>query len=451
MKLESANLARASKTTKVKIESRLSACASLVRLVVDVALQKLRYKTVKAVVEHITQTLPNADAGYLEPLLKDYLKTLATVFDYKAHPEHFLGDEWRDAVEFCIDLAGDLNRTYEPDDSGFPNGVRSHHGSNGRRGDISRASTPSSFADHGRRPGKTASQGVAYPRLRDSDREVIICLRNLTSVSNAPIMGSAQKILTTLVELLRSYPKTSSIQQPALETINTVLFCATTNDISLAIQISNKVLLLFRQLWESKDTQLKEAMLEFLSYVEVLLPRMISEDTTGDCKNALSTIVEVMRDDYCLRRYRDQLQLEDISLPDPTTRVASQVPLSTKVHELRNGSLKAEHPWCLISSSAAMMVALEVDTRACETPVDADEIQVSAKRQRLTHPLDDVLPSLKGPLLPQKLYSLQMLVHVLDSLQFEQGALQTYLDALSPCLSDNDGFVTSWAMLAMAS
>lgn len=451
MKLESANLGRASKTTKTKVESRLSACASLVRLLVDVALEKLRYKTVKALVEHITQTLPTADANYCVPLLKDYLKTLATLFDHKAHPEHFLDQEWQEAVDFCIDLTCDLNRTYEPDESSFPNGVRSFHGSGPRRDDLSRAGTPSTFGDHVRRSGKSASQGAAYPQLRNSDREVILCLRNLTSVPNAPIMDRAHKISTTLIDLLVSYQKTSTIQQPALETINSVMSFAITNDISLAMQTSNKVLSLFRQLWESKDATLKETLLVFLSYVEVLLPRIISAETTGDCKDTMNTIVEVLRNDYCSRRPREQLQFEDLSLRNPTSCVASQIPLGTKVHEVRNGSFKAEHPWCLISGSAAMMVALEKDTRAREKPIDKDDVHVRAKRQRLTNLFDDLLYFVRGSLIPEKLYALQVFIFVFDSLRFDYITLQSYLNVLLPCLSDDDGLVASWAMLAMAS
>lgn len=451
VKLESANLVRASKSTKNKVESRLSACASTVRLIVDVALQRLRYKTIKALVEHITQTLPTADAGYCEPLLKDYLKTLVTVFDYKAHPEHFLGNEWHEAVDFCIDLACNLNRTYEPDELGFSNRVRALHGSNSRRENLSRSVTPSTFGDHGRKLGNTGSQRAAYPHLRDNDREVLHCLRNLTSVPNTPIMDKAYKILITLVELLQSYPRISTIQQPALESINSTISRVITNDISLAIEVSNKIIPLFRQLWGSKDATLKEALLIFLSYVEVLLSRMITTDNTGDCKDALNAIVEVLRDDYCSRRHREQLQIEDLSLRDPTSRVASQIPLSTKIHEVRMGSLKAEHPWCLISSSAAVMVALEIEVGAREKPSDIDEIPVPAKRQRLIHPLDDLLHSARGSLLPEKLYALQMLVFVFDSLNLERSTLQSYLDVLLPCLSDDDGLIASWAMLAMTS
>jgi len=451
VKLESANLVRASKNTKIKVESRLSACASLVRLIVDVSLKKLRYKTVKALVEHITQTLPTADAGYCEPLLKDYLKALVTLFDYKAHPEHFLEQEWHEAVDFCIELACDLNRTYEPDESGFSNGVRALHESSSHRDNLSRAGTPSTFGDLGRKSGRTASQRGAYPHLRDSDREILLCLRSLTSVPNAPIMDRAHKILTTLIELLQSYPKTGTIQQSVFESINSAISSVITNDISLGMRISNKMLPLFRKYWDSKDATLKETLLVFLSSVEVLLPRMISEDNTGDCKNALNAIVEILRVDYCSRRHREQLQLEDISLPDPTSRVASQIPLSTKVHQLRLGSLKAEHPWCLISSSAAAIVELEIDTRAREKPFDQDEIQVPAKRQRLTHPLDDLLRFARGSLLPEKLYALQMLVFVFDSLNFDQSALHGYLDVLLPCLSDDDGLISAWATLALTS
>ena len=451
VKLESAHLVRASKTIKTKIESRLSACASLVRLVVDIALQKLRYKTVKAIVKHVTQSLPTADASYCEPLLKDYLKALVTLLEHKSHPEHFLGTEWHELVDFCIDLVCDLNRTYEPHDSSIPNGIRTLRASSIRGNIYSRESTPSVFGDNGRSSGKTTLQGALHPHLRECDREVVSCLRSLASVPNAPIMDRADVLLKTLIDLLQSYSKTSTIQQSGFESINSIISRVIINDISLAVQTSEKLLPFLRRFWQSKDAILKETLLAFLTYVEILLPRMLSMDATKNCKDELNAIIEVLREDYCSRRLRERLQLEDISLPDPTSRLGQQIPLSTKVHQVRMGSMKAEHPWCLISSSAAIMVALENDTKEHEIALGIDDMHVAAKRQRLTHPVDDLLRLAKGSLLPEKQYALQALVFIYDSLNLDDNTLQGHLDVLLPYLSDDDGLLVSWAMLALTS
>lgn len=448
-RLEVSNIARATKYAKPRVGARLLACAAVVRITVEVALQRLRYKTVKALVEHIIQTLPTADAGYCEPLLNDYFKALATLLEYKAHPEHFLGDEWHELVDFCLETTRDLMRPAEFSDSNHSNGARGLHSTGLTQGYFSRSATPSITGDHGRKSESHAThRNAAYPRLRECDRDLVLCLQHLTSVPNAPIFDRANVILTTLVELLHSYPKVSKIQQAALECINSIMSRVVANDIELASQVMTQMLPLIRGFWEAKDAPLKDALLILLSYGEVLLPRIIRLDKTGDNKAALVALVEVLRNDYCLRRDREQLQLDDLTFYDSTCSATRQMPLSTKTLGVRSGCFRAEHPWCLISLSAAIIVALEHNTATHEQPTRPDAEDNRAKRQRLTHPIDDIFDLTKGP---DKLYALQMLVFIFDSLELEEEALQGRLETLLLCLSDDNSLITSWAMLVMNS
>ena len=392
------------------------------------------------------------DAGYCEPLLNDYLKALATLFEYKAHPEHFLGDEWHEVVDFCIEIVRDLNRSAELDDSSRMNESRGPPGSIAHRNHLSRSATPISTGEFGRKSSSGASQRAsAYHQLRDCDRDLVLCLQHLTSVSNAPICDRAHVMLTTLVELLQTYPKVTKIQQPALECINSVMSRIIANNIELALKVVRQMLPLIRRFWELKEVPLKEALLVFLSYGHVLLPRIISTEGEGDCKAALSALVEVLREDYCLRRYREQLQLEDLVFYGPTCCAFREKPLSTRALGVRLGSFKAEHPWCLISISAAIVVALEVDTIMHEQAVEPDVNDHPSKRQRLIHPLDDLFRFIKGSLVAEKLYALQMLAFVFDAFEFDESTLQDRLEALLLCLSDDDAVIASWSMLVMTS
>ena len=393
--------------------------------------------------------MPTADAGYCEPLLNDYFKALATLLEYKAHPEHFLGDEWHELVDFCLETTRDLIRPADLSDSGHSNGAKGLHRTSLARDYFSRSATPSIAGDYGRKSESHALQGsAAYPRLRESDRDLVLCLQHLTSVPNAPIFDRANVILTTLVELLRSYPKVSKIQQAALECINSIMSRVVANDIELASQVMTQMLPLIRGFWEAKDAPLKDALLILLSYGEVLLPRIICLDIAGDNKAALVALVEVLRNDYCLRRDREQLQLDDLAFCDSTSSTNRQMPLSTKTIGVRSGCFRAEHPWCLISISAAIILALEHNTTTHEDPMGPDAEDNRPKRQRLTHPIDDIFDLTKGP---DKLYALKMLVFVFNGLEFEEGALQGRLETLLLCLSDDNSLITSWAMLVMYS
>ena len=448
-KLEGSNIVRATKYTKPRVEARLLACAGVIRVTVEVALQKLRYKTVKALVEHIIQTLPTADAGYCEPLLNDYFKALATLLEYKAHPEHFLGDEWHELVDFCLETTRDLIRPAESSDSSHINGTNGPHRISLTQNYSSRSATPSIAGDHGPKSESRASQrSAAYPRLRECDRDLVLCLQHLTSVPNAPIFDRANVILTTLVELLHSYPKVSKIQQAALECINSIMSRVVAHDIELASQVMTQMLPLIRGFWEAKDAPLKDALLILLIYGEILLPRIIRLDRAGDNKAALVALVEVLRNDYSLRRDREQLQLDDLAFCDCTCSATRQMPLSTKTLGVRPGCFRAEHPWCLISTSAAIIVALEANITTHDRPMGPDAEDNKPKRQRLTRPIDDIFDLTKGS---DKLYALQMLVFVFDGVELEEGALQGRLESLLLCLSDDNSLITSWAMVVMNS
>ena len=451
-KVDKSNYARASKSARSKAEGRLSACAALVRTVVEVGLRKLRYKTVKALVEHIIQTLPTADGGYCEPLTADYFRALAALLGYKAHPEHFLGEDWHEVVDFCVQAARDLLRPSETKESTLSNGGRSLNGSRSKRDGHTRSATPSTIGDYGRKSSNIISQNSADSQLKGSDDQIVLCLQHLVSVPNAPVSDRADVILATLVEMLQSYQKVSSTHQAAFECINSIMSRIVAINIDLPLQIMKRVTPLLRRFWEPKEgaATFNDTLLAFLTYGEILLPRMISEDQTGDCNTSLQALVDVLRNDYCSRRHRGQLQLDDLVLLDPTRFASRQMPLGTKTIQVRLDGLKAESPWCLISRSAAITVALENATVARKDQLDGDEVQ-DIKRQRLEHPMDDIIHHVKGMLLSEKLYGLQMLVFIYDSLPFDEDALRCHLDALLPCLSESDGSIASWAMLAITS
>ena len=447
-KLESSNLVRATKYTKPKIESRLLGCGTLVRVIVEVGLRKLRYKTVKALIEHISQTLPTADAGYCAPLCKDYFKALANLLEYKAHPEHFLGNEWHEIVDFCIEAARDLRKSNDVGEFGFADRTRGAHVSTSRRDYPSRSTTPSTVGDHGRSSSSNASQSATYTAVRDSQVEIANCLHHLVSVSNAPICDRANVIVTCIIELLDSYPKIAAIQQLLFDCINSIISRIIADDIGLCMQLIHKILPLLRRFWDVKDNAAREPILVLLSHVEVFLPRLTSQDSTEDTRAALSALVEFLRGDYCTRRPREQLQLDDLTPIDRTRGALTQMPLCSCTLQVRAGSIKAEQPWCLIYSSAAIMVALEHETMMNERSIK-NVLEFPPKRQRLTHPLDDLFTILKESDFSEKVYALQMLVFVFDTLVIDEAPLKERLDVLLPYLSDDNGLIISWASFAM--
>lgn len=93
---------RTSQSQKSRATPRLAACGKALRITVTAGVRKVRAKTVKAVVDHILQTLPTPDGPYCPGLALDYVKSLLCILEYQPHVEHFR-DLWQDVLDFCLE------------------------------------------------------------------------------------------------------------------------------------------------------------------------------------------------------------------------------------------------------------------------------------------------------------------------------------------------------------
>ncbi len=442
-KVECSAYANASKPApKAKIASRLSECAGVLGLAVKIGVRKLRVKTVKALIEHVSQTLPTSDGLYCEPLVAGYLKALRTVLEYSPHPEHLLKEDWHDAIDFCNASIRDLNLSSSEDSSSLPNGVR---GPDSFTDLPSRSTTPSIHSDYIR---STKSQQNSNSQLRGSATNLVLCVRYLTSASNAPVLEKASVTLDALLALLQMSPNLGDTQQAAFESINSIVVRITTDDISLVLQTLRRLIPLIRRFWQAKSAGHRE-MLTSMFLGEMYLNRLVQSDKNGDCKADLLGLLETLRAEYCKRIEREQLQLDDVDLADHTFRTDRHMPLSTEACELRLGANKAEEPWALLHMSASLLITIHCESAVHEMQSGNAELDPPLKRQKMTGPLDDILDLTKGPTTSEKLYALQVLVFVFDKLTVDIGTLEGIVNLLIPCASDDNGPIASWAILAL--
>lgn len=415
----------------------------------EVGVKKLRIKTVRALVDHIIQTLPTSNEAYCEPLVVDYFKSLRIVLEYQPHTEHLSKEEWSSVVDFCNESLRELNIVSSQNEPGLS--IRNSNVGSFSDGQ-SRSTTPTPTNDHNLKASKHGSSRSAQVQLRSSAEDILLCLRHLNFASNAPILDRAQVTLTNLLELLESNLSVGRLQQLAFEIIDSILTHITTNDIALTLQILSRLLPIIRRLWDTKSTTLKDCMLVCLLYGHIYFARMISLDETHDCKSDLESLLEALRNDYCKRQERDQLQLEDLDLADQGTY--KEKLLSTKTFRLRLGGLRAENSWNQLYIAASIIVALSADMATLrESNEKSFELQnpdYPAKRQKKTNPFDDILKFTHSSQASPKLFSLQVLTFVFDELIFDADRFQGFRDALLLCMSDDNGSIASWAMLALS-
>jgi ataxia telangiectasia mutated family protein len=86
--------------------ARLEKCAEALRRAVRHGATKIKRKTAKAIIDHITQVLLGPEDTFIAPLLKDYVKTLVTFLSFPANVEHLTAvssESWDTCVDFCVD------------------------------------------------------------------------------------------------------------------------------------------------------------------------------------------------------------------------------------------------------------------------------------------------------------------------------------------------------------
>ena len=158
-----------------KTAKRLDACADIIRLVIKTGVARLERKTIKAVVEHIIQTLPRANGDLFEPLSTHYLKSLWALFEHKLTVELMSQNTWRAAIEFCLQYINIYSEEHDGEPSGLSRSF-SVLGTNSTAGSAVRSGS-----------GNADTQARKGTITRQNADDLLLALLHLVSASNAPL------------------------------------------------------------------------------------------------------------------------------------------------------------------------------------------------------------------------------------------------------------------------
>ncbi|TKA78673.1 hypothetical protein B0A55_04506 [Friedmanniomyces simplex] len=104
-------------STQSAADTRLSDAAVALRLAVELGVRSISLRTLRAVVDHVTDTLPRSGGGICVPLALDYAKCLKAAFSYQPHLEHQSRAEWERSVLFCLRTIQDAERSINGGDA----------------------------------------------------------------------------------------------------------------------------------------------------------------------------------------------------------------------------------------------------------------------------------------------------------------------------------------------
>jgi ataxia telangiectasia mutated family protein len=421
-------------------------------MVVKAGASKLKSKTVEAVVDHITQTLPKADGEYCEPLTQHYFQALSAVFEPKANVERLKAATWSEVVDFCLRGISQYSDDGNGEASGLPH--RPHRSPGTESSHVPRL-LGKSINTHGR--GHSKASLVS----RQSIEDLLDTLLSLVSAPNAPLLQSSEEITTRVIQFLHSQGSAvSMLHQLAFSILNAVLSFIREDRSSLLQSAAEEVIPLISRFWQGKNlakdemlNSVRDEMLIFLFTVNLHLERSIMDHESIDLASKIEDLLDVMRAEYSRRLDRDPLHMEDLDMVDIGAATADATPFRLDVFQLRPHNGRAERNWAnlqIIGLLERLVNLAEEQKRLPGNLVGNDEDKHPRKRQRTTQGSDRLLRSIKAHDDQIRLGAMQTLPFILQNCELSTSVLVELLGQLTTCAAEKEGRIASWALLAIA-
>lgn len=413
---------------------------------------KIKRKTARALIDHITQVLPGPDEDFVAPLLQNYTRAFLTLLEHPANVENFAvlnGELWFSCVDFCV-LA--VSRFLETGDRGSSSGSRSSP-------TPGTGQTALSLAFSSGRSGSSSANRLLQ---RDDSGKIgtalaadyLSCLNTLLSTPHAPVQERAQEIADLMLKVLEMRQGTpGTLQQFAFACINSILAHMSTDDTSLGKKLARDLVPLICHWWppQKRDDAMmnvvRDEVLKTLYAIQLFLDSLTTEPLAHSSLTELDDLLDVLWSEYSKRDDRARLLLEDLTftglkLPEDHPRTA--------IFSFRSFNQVAEQNWALMEI-LAILENLHTRNSKYDTPLRGleDEDQ-PRKRRRMVGHARGVLKNITSLDPGTKLTALQLLPFIVQRRQFSAEEMAEVLEILSGLIGDKQPLVASWAMLACA-
>ena len=427
-------------TLRKATENRLQTCGSVLRAAVELGVEHLRIKTVRAVFRHIIDILPVAGGGLCEPISMDYVKALRVLFEYAPHTEHLLPEEWEQIGRFCCThVRAQLGLLDEDEDEDTEAQTQ-------LRRETMLAHDDSSMS-------RRSILSVPQKRLSHESEELMMCLRNLSAAPNAPILSHATMICDMLLGFFRAQASYTRAHQHAFSSLNFVLNVITTNDIALVSRICDEVVPAVSRIWDTKMPALRDEMIIFLIHTRAHIRARIKTPKGRYLRTSVENLFDSLCNEYIIRSDRELLQLDDMVFPSLGRKYCSEDLLSLRTIALRPNpqNFRAEQAWMIPSLIAALVEMLDmsgfVDKRARQNG-RGDESE--PKRQRMYDRADEIMRFARSTNNPRKLLALQVVPFLVEIHGVNEKEFQSIIQDLYEASSDDNPAIASWALVSVA-
>lgn len=401
----------------------------MLRTAVGIFLRNIRTRTVRAIIDHITETIPIPGEGLWEPLNVDYTKCLTSLLRYPPHTEH-LGDAvWEKLVEFClaaINLEGSEESQLSIRSGGHSAAEDFLDATDGR-------STPSRLT-----PAPLAKE--RHVGNRNAIGEVLVCIQLLVDSPSAPVQGVAENILHGLADFVR-LPSimAGNSHQFAFSSINTVVSKVLFDQSELVRSSLLGLIPVIRRLWSTKLQSLKDELLRTLMLTIVILADASRKNPSEALTESIDELTHSIHSEYARRPENELLQI------DETTFHRAAANEHQPVYGPRLGTHRSESNWTTVWAIANLLELSEAATSHVSKPgLDSE----ASKRQRLNSGIEDVFRDAVSATGTQRICALQLIPFLESQTDIEKKGV--VLRRLVPSILDDNTTISSWSMVAVA-
>ena len=413
------------------------------RHVIASGVRTIKSSTVELIIDTIIELLPGNN-GLIEPLLEHLPKTLRSLFEYQPHVERLSKDCWDAAVDLCIESLTEL--CSEPAES-EPQNSWSTSVSSRARTPLESADFTSSRASP--RPPVTRNNRQGSVQHAHAAEDFVHCLLHLVKASNAPLLDKADSILAALLHYLRQRTGRGGLAAAAFAAINSVLARITLQSLDLTKRTVLELLPLIKSMWS--EAILRDEIMISLMYTEAHIASLLLDPDGETTSSNLEALVETMYSDYRRRQdttahqylEEDHLCFRHLGPADENTH-----PLSTYAFSMEMEHERYEGLWSTVSTIARFSFMLDERRRTLAHDRSDSEESLS-KRVRVTQLFPEYLRHVSEPRSNAKRAALQVVAFMVQEGTFDEDELQTMLEKLTSCISDENPVHSVWAMIGL--
>ncbi|KAI2636438.1 Serine/threonine-protein kinase tel-1 [Hypomontagnella submonticulosa] len=430
-------------SNKSTAASRLAKCAEALRLGVELGSGKLKRKTILAIIDHITQTLPHSEDDLVPPLVQDYIKALAALLSHAANVELLAtggGEGWFTCADFSIDIL-DLYLAANDKDSA------------------------SSRASPAPGTGQSMSLALSTPRATATSQRIgrvsrgqlpdlLQCLLYLASTPNAPLLQRSKEMTSIVIQVLQLRPLgISQLHQLAFALINKLFVVSQTDDSSHASSLAIDCLPLISQWWQTKTTSTHDAllngvrieMLKLLFNLHLQFEFLINQGDKPSLLDDIENLAELLWSEYSRREERTQLQQDDLTYSSAPRGSAN---FQVQTFSLMPYNVDGEKHWAVVHILALLECLLWKGSQQSQA-ISPDE--QPRKKQRTKVGFSRLRQKLRSVDHSVQYTALQIIPFFVSDLKVDIDEISELLSFLMGQITSKNSRVSTWAMIACAS